>query len=117
VRVIVAGSRGLTHPAFVEAAIKASGFVITTVLSGTARGIDRLGEAWATERGIPVERYPADWDEHGKAAGMLRNREMIAKADALIAIWDGVSRGTDDCIRHARLKGLKVFVYRVSDAA
>ena len=83
-RTIIAGSRSLTDPAFIEAAVKASGFVITTVLSGTARGIDRLGEAWAKTQGLPVELYPADWEQQGKAAGMLRNRLMVSKADALI---------------------------------
>jgi len=117
VRTIIAGSRALTNPLLVEAAVKASGFEVTLVLSGTARGVDRLGEAWANERSIPVELYPADWDAQGKAAGALRNRLMVSKAEALIAVWDGVSRGTDDCIREARARGLKVFVYRVSDAA
>lgn len=98
--------------------MKASGFVITEVYSGTAKGIDEAGEAWAKTQGIPVRRFPANWELYGKAAGHVRNREMIAaEAEGLIAIWDGLSRGTEDCISQARLKKLKVFVYRVSDAA
>jgi len=116
VRTIIAGSRTLTEEWLVAEAVKASGFTITEVISGTARGIDQQGERWAKEHSIPLKRFPADWETHGKAAGRLRNREMIAVADALIAIWDGVSRGTEDCIAEARRRGLKVFVYRISDA-
>ena len=114
-RTIIAGTRTLTDYELVEAAVKASGFTITTVISGTARGIDVLGERWAEEHGVPVERFPADWEAHGKAAGALRNREMVAVAEALIAVWDGVSRGTEDCIAEARRRGLKVFVFRVAE--
>lgn len=115
VRTIIAGSRALTDPALVEEAVKASGFEVTTVISGTAKGIDQLGERWAEARGLPVERFPADWDTHGKAAGRLRNREMIEVAEALVAIWDSVSRGTEDCIAEARRRGLKVFVFRIGE--
>jgi hypothetical protein len=114
-RTIIAGSRQL-DPALVEKAIKASGFEITVVLSGRGGRIDLGGEAWAAAHNIPVELYPANWQEHGRAAGPLRNREMVARAAALIAIWDGVSRGTEDIIAEARRRGLKVFVFRVSDA-
>lgn len=116
VRTIIAGSRHLTDPELVERAVIASGFKISVVLSGRARGIDQLGEGWAKKNGTPVELYPANWNEHGRAAGPLRNREMVSKAEALIAVWDGVSRGTEDCIAEARRRGLKVFVFRVSDA-
>lgn len=116
VRTIIAGPRTLDSLAFVEAAVSASGFVITEVVSGCAKGIDLRGEEWAEKNGVPIKRFPANWQEHGKAAGPLRNREMVAYAEALIAIWDGVSRGTEDCIAEARRRGLKVFVYMVSDA-
>lgn len=45
--------------------------------------------------------YEADWGKHGKAAGPIRNSKMIADADALVAFWDGKSRGTRDCILQA----------------
>lgn len=109
-RVIIAGSRDITSLERVVQAMADSGFVPTVVLSGDARGVDRLGTAWATERGIPVEHYPADWDTHGKRAGFLRNEEMAGKADGLVAVWDGKSRGTKHMIDLARAQGLKVFV-------
>ena len=58
------------------------------IVSGTARGADSLGERYAHERGYAVEKYPADWEQHGKAAGPIRNAEMAENADALIAFSD-----------------------------
>ena len=61
---------------------------ITEVISGTAHGIDTLGEKWAERHGIPVKRFPADWNAHGKSAGPIRNRQMAQYADALIVVID-----------------------------
>jgi ribA/ribD-fused uncharacterized protein len=113
-RTIVAGSRGITTIEVVEKAVAASGFNISVLLSGAARGVDQLGERWAEAQGIPVERYPAQWDTHGKSAGYRRNEQMAQKAEALIAIWDGESKGTKHMIDYARKSGLKVFVYDCS---
>lgn len=109
---IIAGSRSLTDPTLVKQAVSASGFEITTVLSGCAPGIDRLGAAWAEAHGIPVEPHPADWKTHGKAAGFIRNEEMAACADALILVWDGKSRGSANMLHHAERLGLKIHVHR-----
>lgn len=76
------------------------------IVSGTARGADRLGERYATERGYRVERFPADWDRDGVAAGPIRNTQMAAHADALVAFWDGKSRGTKDMIEKAKERNL-----------
>ena len=64
------------------------------IVSGTARGADRLGERYARERGYQIVRYPANWDRDGNSAGPIRNAKMAENADALIAFWDGESRGT-----------------------
>ena len=76
-KVIVAGSRGIEVISLVDAAIRQSGFEVTEVVSGTARGVDRLGEEWAMSRGIPIARFPADWARHGRRAGIVRNLQMI----------------------------------------
>lgn len=112
-KVIIAGSREITDYATVERAIRESGFQITEVVSGTARGVDRLGERWARENGIVVAPFPAQWKVGGKqnlGAGLLRNALMAEYADALIAIHDGVSRGTANMIYIAKSKGLHVHV-------
>lgn len=76
------------------------------ILSGKARGADSLGEKYANENGLNIVEFPADWDKHGKSAGYKRNLEMAENADALIAFWDGDSRGTKHMIDIAKEKNL-----------
>lgn len=114
-KVIIAGGRDFTNYALVEDAIKCSAFEITQVVSGKAKGVDTLGEVWALANNVPVEAFPADWSQHGRAAGPIRNREMAEYADALIAIWDGESKGTANMIQQARNKRLNVFIYLVKE--
>ena len=110
-KVIIAGSRSITSKQFVDLVMSLSRFKVTEVVSGGAKGIDTLGEAWAVERKIPVKRMPADWITYGKKAGVLRNQQMAEYADALVAIWDGASKGTAHMISYAKRKGIKTFVY------
>lgn len=114
-RVIIAGCRDLFDPQLVEDAVKASGFAITEVVSGCADGIDTVGATWAKERGIPVKEFPPETDVYEFAvACRLRNREMALYGQALIAVWDGVSRGTGNMIGEARAEGLKWYIHRVA---
>lgn len=86
---------------------------VTEVVSGCARGVDRLGEQWAQMRSIPIKRFPANWDRDGRSAGPIRNRQMANYAEALVAIWDGESKGTKNMIEEAERRGLVVFVLQV----
>lgn len=116
-RVIVAGSRGISEYDLVCWAIWDSGFQVTSVVTGCAPGVDALGVRWATERKLPVARYPANWNQWGRAAGPLRNQQMAGNADALVAVWDGKSPGTAHMIQCARRRGLAVHVVMESDWA
>jgi glycerophosphoryl diester phosphodiesterase len=88
---------------------------ITELVSGASGNVDLAGEEWARENNIPVKRFPADWDKHRKAAGPIRNREMAEYADALIAVWDGESKGTANMILEMHRQGKPVFVWRVNE--
>ena len=112
-RVIIAGSRGIVNYNALLQAIQDSGFEITTVISGGARGADRLGERFARENKIPLHIYAANWELHGRAAGYIRNKEMVDNADALICLWDGESRGSKHTIEIANSKGLHVHIHYV----
>jgi predicted Rossmann fold nucleotide-binding protein DprA/Smf involved in DNA uptake len=79
-----------------------------TIISGGARGVDRIAAAYARECGVAVVEYHADWRRHGRKAGPMRNREIVAAADEVIAYWDGTSAGTNNTIELARLKGIPV---------
>lgn len=116
-KVIIAGGRDITNYSFVEAAVLESGFDISEVVSGCARGADTLGEQWAKRNNVAVKKFPADWDNLGKKAGPVHNCQMGDYADALIALWDGQSRGTKHMIDYATKKGLKVFIYYVMEGA
>jgi len=67
---------------------------VTEIVSGGARGVDRLGERYARQRGLPCTVFPAQWGKYGKSAGPIRNAEMAKYADYGVAVWDGESRGT-----------------------
>lgn len=88
------------------------------IVSGAARGADRLGEQYAKIVGYEVSRFPADWDGLGKRAGYVRNAEMakyvIADGNCcvLIAFWDGKSKGTKHMIDLAEKNGLEVHIMR-----
>lgn len=111
-RVIVAGSRGFGKSSLLYAAldnllskVKENDEIV--IVSGGANGADKLGEQYAKERGYKLQVYPADWDQYGKAAGPIRNKQMAENADALVAFWDGKSRGTKNMIDEAAKHGLK----------
>ncbi len=112
-KVIIAGSRKYTDPLGLLAAIELSGFTITEVISGGARGVDRLGEYYAEENNIPLKIFRADWDGLGKGAGHIRNGEMANYGEGLIAVWDGKSKGTKSMISKAERKGLYVYIHIV----
>lgn len=95
-----------------EHAIRLSGFTITEVVCGEATGIDALGSMWAVVRGIKKVSFTPDWRYEGPIAGYLRNNAMAVYADALIAVWDGVSKGTSNMISVSKQKQLKVYVHR-----
>lgn len=110
-KTIIAGGRAFKGYNFAYPRLDNHPDPITEIVSGGANGADRLGEEYAKANGIPVKQFPARWDLYGNKAGPLRNAEMAAYADALIAFWDGKSAGTRNMIERARRKGLRVTVH------
>lgn len=111
-RVIVAGSRTVSVRATVEDAMTGCPWWgrVTEVVHGGARGVDSLAGAVARSHGLPVRVFPADWRADGRAAGPIRNRQMAGYADALVAVWDGASRGTANMVEEMRRLGKPVYV-------
>lgn len=72
---------------------------ISEIVSGTAIGVDHVGETWAKLRNIPIKQFTANWSI-GKHAGMLRNKDMANYADAALIFWDGNSPGTKQMIAY-----------------
>lgn len=84
---------------------------VTEVVNGCAPGVDSavLMKPWA----CPVRKMPADWERFGRSAGHRRNADMRNVGDALVAIWDGVSRGTGGMISLMAAAGKPFVVVRV----
>lgn len=112
-KTIIAGTRSITDPETLKEALDQIDWEIDEVVSGTQKGVDRLGEAYAESEYLPVKKFEPDWDQHGKAAGPIRNREMANYADALLAVWNGQSPGTRSMIETAQEEDLdRIYVYR-----
>ncbi len=85
------------------------------IVSGGARGADKIGERIAEHSRIPCKVISADWDQYGRSAGYRRNAEMADYAGSeggLLAFWDGNSKGTKHMIDTATRKGMVVKVIR-----
>lgn len=114
-RVVLAGGRDFTdYDLLRTSCLSFLGNKLTShqvvVVSGHASGADSLGERFAQEHGLQVELHAANWQKHGRAAGPIRNKEMAECSDALIAFWDGKSRGTKNMIDSARRYALDISI-------
>ena len=81
---------------------------IAKIISGGANGADKLGELYAREHNIPTQIFIPNWNLHGKAAGIIRNRDIIFNSNMVIAFWDGKSKGTKNSIDLAKSYNLEV---------
>ena len=83
---------------------------ITQIIEGGAPGADRLAFRWARHRGIETRTFPADWRTHGRAAGPIRNQQMLdeGRPDVVIAFPGGA--GTASMISLAKRAGVPVTV-------
>lgn len=108
-KVIIAGGRDFTNyellKEFCDSILTDTNYEI---VSGNAKGADKLGERYSTERNLKLSLFPANWNKYGKAGGMIRNKEMAEYGDMLIAFWDQESRGTKNMIDIAKKLNLIV---------
>jgi len=108
-KVIIAGGRDFTNYQMVEdhcdRILKNKENI--EIVSGGATGVDALAETYSVKKGFQFIKFSANWKEYGKAAGPIRNRQMAKYADALIAFWNGQSRGTKNMIELAAKESLK----------
>ena len=112
IKVIIAGSRTFDDYDLLfekcSETLKDYDSVEIEIVSGGAKGADRLGERFAKEKGFALTLFPADWNKFGKSAGYIRNKEMAEYADILIVFWDGISKGTKHMIDLAEKNELKI---------
>lgn len=111
VRLAIVGSRSFNDMKFMASAIsEILPNVITPgddliIVSGGARGADELAVQLAKTIGVSWHVFHADWDTHGKAAGVIRNVDIVNGSDHVVAFWDGTSKGTKNTIELAEKAG------------
>ena len=85
------------------------------IISGAAKGVDTIAIDWAVVNFTQCEEYPADWDKYGKAAGIIRNKQMLEKGkpDLVIAFPGG--KGTHNMVELAKKEGIPVKEFEYVD--
>lgn len=85
------------------------------IIHGAAKGADSIAGEIAREQGVKEEAFPAKWEKHGKAAGPIRNQQMLTegKPDLVLAFHDNIekSKGTRDMVAKAKRAGIETRVY------
>lgn len=116
-RILVTGSRtwedpSVIHDALLEAAEDSTDSDPIVLVHGTADGADMMAEGIALGFGWQVERHPADWSQHGRRAGYVRNAEMVAtNPDVCLAFIRDHSRGASMCADLASKKGIPLRIW------
>lgn len=117
-RVLVCGGRYFSDRPYLFSALNSQHAYqpITLLIEGGAPGADSLARQWAEAASIRVAEYPADWRQYGKAAGPIRNQQMLneGQPEKVIAFFDRPveeSRGTADMVRRAKQAGIPVVTY------
>lgn len=117
IAVIVAGGRDFDDYNLLEKTldILLKNFDDITIISGTAKGADSLGEVYAKKRNYGIIKMSANWDKYGKRAGYLRNSEMASKVKefdnyASVCFWDGKSKGTKHMIDISKSQDIDCYI-------
>ena len=83
------------------------------IISGHCSGVDTAAEKYASLKGFKTMIFPAEWEKYGKAAGPIRNKQMVEAADVVIAFWDGKSRGTKSLIDLAKKSDKNLTIFKI----
>lgn len=112
-KLAIVGARTFNDTALFESTMKeyvSKHGLPSVVVSGGARGADELGKCWADAQGIPTLILKPDWKKHGKAAGVLRNTDIVNACTHMIAFPSKTGKGTQDSIRKAKAQNIELLV-------
>ena len=99
-KVAVIGSRSIS-------AIDISMYISSgdEIVSGGAVGVDSIAAEYAKKNGLKLTVFLPQYEEYGRAAPIMRNKEIVDYADKIVAFWDGRSKGTLSVIKYAQKIG------------
>lgn len=112
-RVLVSGSRHFNDYALLKATL--DNIVVSCIIHGCAKGADTIAGWYGRRASIPIMEFPAKWDEYGRAAGPIRNRQMLTegKPDLVVAFLAKDSKGTRNMIEQAKKAGIQVHIVHI----
>ncbi len=113
--ILVTGSRSYTDKDKVAQVLNRfnkSRYAMKVIVGDCPTGADKFVRDWCGENEVECQVFTADWDKHGRAAGPIRNKKMVAaKPDRVLAFFSGASRGTKDCVKQAIKDGINVIEF------
>ena len=113
-RILVTGARDWSDRKILEQTLDGlldDSMTDVTLVHGGAKGADTMAAEWAAKHGIRTERYNPMWNMYGRAAGPIRNQQMVdLGADVCVAFMLIDSKGTLDCVRRAQKAGIRTIV-------
>ncbi len=115
-RVAIIGSRGFNEEQKRKAYALLCRYIpanTTEIVSGGAQGIDKLAELYAAQNHLPTKIFLPDYKTYGKRAPIIRNDEIIAYAQYVLALWDGASHGTAYTVASCIKEGVPIKVLTV----
>ena len=112
--IAIVGSRNFNNQKYFNLALESIQNQIKNVthfVSGGAKGADLMGQKWAEQKGLEIKIFYPDWNKHGRAAGVIRNTDIVKNSDIIIAFPSKQGRGTQDSIRKATKLGKELYVF------
>lgn len=109
-KIAVVGSRNFNNYQLLKNTLDKYKEKCELIISGGAKGADKLAERYAKENGFEIKIFKPDWKRYGKGAGLIRNKQIVENADLIIAFWDGKSKGTAFTVNYAQKSGKEVEV-------
>ena len=99
-KIAIVGSRNVTVPDIGKYVSNAE-----EIVSGGAKGVDSCAAEYARENGIRLTEFLPQYERYGRAAPIVRNKEIVDYSDKIIAFWNGSSKGTLSVIKYAQKTG------------